>query len=108
MFLDHMKCYSGKYEYQIIQKDPNIITSHCGCSAHTILAANTKIHYKNSDNTVVFATKSTWTSFIDNSKQICGYVPKVKFTDSTIEITCGYHPHCAKHSIQTLGYINLI
>ena len=103
-----MKCYSGKHEYQIIQKNTNIITSQCGCSAHTTFAASTNIHYKNSDNTVVFATKSTWMSFIDNSKQMCGYIPKVKFTDTTIEISCEHHPHCAKYSIPTLGYINLI
>ena len=108
IFLDQMKCNSGKHEFQIIQKENDILTSQCGCTADTKFTAASNIPYKNLDNTIMFASKGTWIKFFDTSKQKCGFIPKIKIIDNTFQLSCGHHIGCPAITIQTLGCLTLI
>lgn len=108
IFLENMKCFSGEHKYQIVQKNTNQITSFCGCCKSTTLKSTSNIFYKDFLNPVLFASKETRLTFLDNSKQMCGYIPKVKFEDTCIKISCGHHSTCSLLIITILGTINLI
>ena len=108
IFLENMKCFSGEHKYQIVQKNTNQITLFCGCCKSTTLKSTSNIFYKDFLNPVLFASKETRLTFLDNSKQMCGYIPKVKFEDTCIKISCGHHSTCSLLIITILGTINLI
>ena len=105
--LESALCKTTQHKFDIIQTD-YIISTKCKCNTPIFVEGNMHVMYNGLDNLVVFAKKSTLVKLFDSTRQYCKYVPKIKFGESIITLTCGHHTACKPIVFTTLGKIKLI
>jgi len=104
---EHMMCNNSKHSMNIVLKNNNI-SSSCNCNKIVAIQGTSEISYANRMNIVIFVSKQNITTILDNTKQKCGYIAKLKFHPDKIEIYCGHHPNCLNITIFTMGFLQLI
>lgn len=106
--LQYFKCCSDTHVPQLAFKFA-AVRFKCGCPMSAMLSASTtEVVINKAVSPVVFLKLSELRKIVDGLKQHCGFVPKNRFTDDCLILTCGHHKSCISVEIPTMGYINLM